>query len=105
MVSWLKSQPRLGVLLNCSKPEIVVVLPIACSYREKIGKNRGQTTVFKPWSVPYFLLSQRLSYARPAKLFTLRSSNTEPLLRLNVESRGDRELMAWEMWGDSHSVG
>jgi len=25
--------------------------------------------------------------------FNLRSSNTEPLLRLNVESRGDRELM------------
>jgi len=25
--------------------------------------------------------------------FNLRSSNTEPLLRLNAESRGDRELM------------
>ena len=25
--------------------------------------------------------------------FNLRSSNTEPLLRLNVESRGDEELM------------
>ncbi len=25
--------------------------------------------------------------------FNLRSSNTEPLLRLNVESRADRELM------------
>ena len=25
--------------------------------------------------------------------FNLRASNTEPLLRLNVESRGDEELM------------
>lgn len=25
--------------------------------------------------------------------FNLRSSNTEPLIRLNVESRGDRALM------------
>ena len=38
------------------------------------------------------------------RCFNLRSSNTELLLRLNVESRGDRELMAWESWGDSYSV-
>jgi phosphomannomutase len=26
--------------------------------------------------------------------FNLRSSNTEPVLRLNVEARGDRQLLA-----------
>jgi len=30
----------------------------------------------------------------PAWRFNLRASNTEPLVRLNVESRGDQALMA-----------
>jgi phosphomannomutase len=34
-----------------------------------------------------------LSVEHPRWRFNLRSSNTEPLLRLNVESRGDRGLM------------
>ena len=34
-----------------------------------------------------------LSVAFPAWRFNLRSSQTEPVLRLNVESRGDEELM------------
>jgi phosphomannomutase/phosphomannomutase/phosphoglucomutase len=34
-----------------------------------------------------------LSLEFPAWRFNLRASNTEPLIRLNVESRGDRELM------------
>jgi phosphomannomutase len=34
-----------------------------------------------------------LSVAYPTWRFNLRKSNTEPLLRLNVESRGDKELM------------
>ena len=34
-----------------------------------------------------------LSMDMGAWRFNLRSSNTEPLLRLNVESRGDRPLM------------
>jgi phosphomannomutase len=34
-----------------------------------------------------------LSIAYPQWRFNLRSSNTEPLIRLNVESRGDAALM------------
>ncbi len=34
------------------------------------------------------------SFATAAFRFNLRKSNTEPLLRLNVETRGDRELLA-----------
>ena len=34
-----------------------------------------------------------LSIEHPRWRFNLRSSNTEPLLRLNVESRGDAPLM------------
>jgi phosphomannomutase/phosphomannomutase/phosphoglucomutase len=34
-----------------------------------------------------------LSIEHPRWRFNIRSSNTEPLLRLNVESRGDRALM------------
>ena len=34
-----------------------------------------------------------LSVEFPQWRFNLRASNTEPLLRLNVESRGDRGLM------------
>ncbi|HVJ29651.1 MAG TPA: phosphomannomutase, partial [Gammaproteobacteria bacterium] len=34
-----------------------------------------------------------LSVEFPTWRFNLRSSNTEPLLRLNVESRGDAQLM------------
>ena len=34
-----------------------------------------------------------LSVEFPEWRFNLRGSNTEPLLRLNVESRGDRALM------------
>jgi phosphomannomutase len=34
------------------------------------------------------------SFATPTYRFNLRQSNTEPLLRLNVETRGDRELLA-----------
>jgi phosphomannomutase len=34
-----------------------------------------------------------LSIEHPRWRFNLRSSNTEPLLRLNVESRGDPALM------------
>ncbi len=36
------------------------------------------------------------SFATPTYRFNLRQSNTEPLLRLNVESRGDRGLMEAE---------
>lgn len=34
------------------------------------------------------------SFATPAYRFNLRKSNTEPLLRLNVETRGDQKLLA-----------
>ncbi len=34
-----------------------------------------------------------LSIEHPRWRFNLRSSNTEPLLRLNVESRGEPDLM------------
>ena len=35
-----------------------------------------------------------LSFSTPEFRFNLRSSNTEPLLRLNVETRGDKRLLA-----------
>jgi phosphomannomutase len=38
-------------------------------------------------------LTDGLSVAFPAFRFNLRKSNTEPLLRLNVETRGDRRLL------------
>ncbi|MDK6768115.1 phosphomannomutase, partial [Klebsiella aerogenes] len=34
-----------------------------------------------------------ISIEYPDWRFNLRSSNTEPVVRLNVESRGDRDLM------------
>ena len=34
-----------------------------------------------------------LSVAYPAWRFNLRRSNTEPVIRLNVETRGDRKLL------------
>ena len=41
-------------------------------------------------------LTDGLSIAFPEYRFNLRKSNTEPVLRLNVETRGDRELAGAE---------
>lgn len=74
----IRAYPSSGEINIAHAPVISALEMIEYYYREKalgVDKTDGVSMTFADWR------------------FNLRASNTESLLRLNVESRGNRELM------------
>jgi phosphomannomutase len=87
---------RTGKPLSSLVDERIRQFPSSGEINRKIGDVKGAVEAvrqrYQPGSVKIENVDG-LSIEHPRWRFNLRSSNTEPLLRLNVESRGDATLM------------
>jgi phosphomannomutase len=87
---------RTGKTLSSRVDERMKQFPSSGEINRKIGDVAGAVEAvrqrYQPGSVKVEKVDG-LSIEHPRWRFNLRSSNTEPLLRLNVESRGDAPLM------------
>ncbi len=99
MIPWLvmaQLLSRTGKPLSSLVNERMRQFPSSGEINRRIGDAAGAITAvrqrYQPGSVKVELVDG-LSIEHPRWRFNLRSSNTEPLVRLNVESRGDVELM------------
>ncbi|HEU4516408.1 MAG TPA: phosphomannomutase CpsG [Steroidobacteraceae bacterium] len=99
MIPWLvmaQQLSRTGKPLSSLVDERIRQFPSSGEINRKIGDVEGAVDAvrqrYQPGSVKVENMDG-LSIEHPRWRFNLRSSNTEPLLRLNVESRGDVTLM------------
>jgi phosphomannomutase len=99
MIPWIvmaQHLSRTGKTLSSLVDERMKLFPSSGETNRKVGDAKGAVEAvrqrYKPGSVRIEELDG-LSIEHPRWRFNLRSSNTEPLLRLNVESRGDVALM------------
>jgi phosphomannomutase len=87
---------RTGKPLSSLVDERIKQFPSSGEINRKIGDVKGAVEAvrqrYQPGSVKVENVDG-LSIEHPRWRFNLRSSNTEPLLRLNVESRGEAALM------------
>jgi phosphomannomutase len=99
MIPWIvmaQHLSRTGKSLSSLVEERVKQFPSSGEVNRRIGDVQAAVEAvrqrYKPGSVKVENVDG-LSIEHPRWRFNLRSSNTEPLLRLNVESRGDAPLM------------
>ncbi len=99
MIPWVvmaQHLSRTGKSLSSLVDERIKLFPSSGEINRKIGDVQGAVEAvrsrFQPGSVKVEKIDG-LSIEHPRWRFNLRSSNTEPLIRLNVESRGDAPLM------------
>jgi phosphomannomutase/phosphomannomutase/phosphoglucomutase len=99
MIPWLvmaQHLSRTGKPLSALVDERIKLFPSSGEINRRIGDVKGAVEAvrqrYQPGSVKIEHVDG-LSIEHPRWRFNLRSSNTEPLLRLNVESRGDAPLM------------
>ena len=99
MIPWVvmaQHLSRTGKTLSSLVDERMKQFPSSGEINRKVGDARAATEAvrqrYQPGSVKVENVDG-LSIEHPRWRFNLRSSNTEPLLRLNVESRGDAPLM------------
>ena len=99
MIPWLvmaQHLSRTGKSLSSLVDERIAQFPSSGEINRRIGDVKGAVEAvrqrYQPGSVKIEHVDG-LSIEHPRWRFNLRSSNTEPLLRLNVESRGDAPLM------------
>ena len=99
MIPWLvmaQHLSRTGKPLSSLVDERIRQFPSSGEINRRIGDVEGAVAAvrqrYQPGSVKVENVDG-LSIEHPRWRFNLRSSNTEPLLRLNVESRGDVALM------------
>ncbi len=99
MIPWLvmaQHLSRTGKSLSSLVDERIALFPSSGEINRRIGDVKGAVEAvrqrYQPGSVKIEHVDG-LSIEHPRWRFNLRSSNTEPLLRLNVESRGDAPLM------------
>jgi phosphomannomutase/phosphomannomutase/phosphoglucomutase len=99
MIPWIvmgQHLSRTGKTLSSLVDERMKQFPSSGEINRKIGDVPGAVEAvrsrYQPGSVKIEKVDG-LSIEHPRWRFNLRSSNTEPLLRLNVESRGDEALM------------
>ncbi|MES2205190.1 MAG: phosphomannomutase CpsG [Pseudomonadota bacterium] len=99
MIPWLLV---CGLLSITGKPlsllvsERIAAYPISGEINLKVSNAKNSIAVVESYfkkNVQAIDLTDGLSMDMGAWRFSLRSSNTEPLLRLNVESRGNKALM------------
>jgi phosphomannomutase len=99
MIPWLlvaELVSRAGRPLSALVAECMAAFPASGEINRKVADAAAVLAAVEAAYGPAALGVDRtdgLSMEFPAWRFNLRSSNTEPLLRLNVESRGDAELM------------
>lgn len=100
MISWLLVAQRLSTagktLAECVSDRMKA-FPCSGEINSRVGDSRAvmERVEQRYGSLPHAVVSRidGLSVAFPEWRFNLRPSNTEPVLRLNVESRGNKELM------------
>jgi phosphomannomutase len=99
MIPWVvmaQHLSRTGKPLSSLVDERIRLFPSSGEINRKIGDVKGAVEAvrqrYQPGSVKVEHVDG-MSIEHPRWRFNLRSSNTEPLLRLNVESRGDAPLM------------
>ncbi|HDT6077814.1 MULTISPECIES: phosphomannomutase/phosphoglucomutase [Aeromonas] len=99
MIPWLlvvELVSRRGLPLKAMLAEQMAAFPASGEINRKLENSAGVLAAIEraygaeAWSVDR---TDGLSMSFGHWRFNLRSSNTEPLIRLNVESRGDRALM------------
>ncbi len=99
MIPWLvlaQHLCRAGKPLSALVNERIKLFPASGEINRKIGDVPGAMAAVRARYAPGSVNVEEvdgLSVEHPRWRFNLRSSNTEPLLRLNVESRGELELM------------
>jgi phosphomannomutase/phosphomannomutase/phosphoglucomutase len=99
MIPWIvmaQHLSRTGKTLSSLVDERIKQFPSSGEINRKVGDAKAAVEAvrqrYQPGSVKVENVDG-LSIEHPRWRFNLRSSNTEPLLRLNVESRGDAPLM------------
>ena len=99
MIPWVvmaQHLSRTGKTLSSLVDERIKLFPSSGEINRKIGDVQGAVEAvrsrYQPGSVKVENVDG-LSIEHPRWRFNLRSSNTEPLIRLNVETRGDLPLM------------
>jgi phosphomannomutase len=99
MIPWIvmaQHLSRTGKPLSSLVDERIRLFPSSGEVNRKIGDVKGAVEAvrqrYQPGSVKIENVDG-LSIEHPRWRFNLRSSNTEPLVRLNVESRRDVPLM------------
>jgi phosphomannomutase len=99
MIPWVvmaQHLSRTGKPLSALVNERIAQFPASGEINRKIADVPGALQAVRARFVPGSVKVETvdgLSVEHPRWRFNLRSSNTEPLLRLNVESRGDQTLM------------
>jgi phosphomannomutase len=74
----------------------IALFPISGELNYRVPDARAALAAFEARYAPHALTVDRtdgISFEFPDWRFNLRTSNTEPLIRLNVEARGSQELM------------
>jgi phosphomannomutase len=99
MIPWIvmaQHLSRTGKPLSSLVDERIRLFPSSGEINRKIGDVKGAVEAIRQRYAPGSVKTENvdgLSIEHPRWRFNLRSSNTEPLVRLNVEARGDAPLM------------
>jgi len=99
MIPWLVMAQHLsktGKLLSSLVNERIKLFPSSGEINRTVGDAAGAIEAVRQRYLPGSVMVDNvdgLSIEHPRWRFNLRTSNTEPLIRLNVESRGDRAMM------------
>jgi phosphomannomutase len=99
MIPWLVVAQILsesGRALSSLVGERIERFPVSGELNYRIPDSKGAIAAFEQRYAPQALSLDRtdgVSFEFPDWRFNLRTSNTEPLIRLNVEARGSVELM------------
>ncbi len=99
MIPWLVVAQILsesGKALSELVGERIGLYPVSGELNYRVPDAKGTISAFEARYAPQALNVDRtdgLSFEFPEWRFNLRSSNTEPLIRLNVEARGSEKLM------------
>jgi phosphomannomutase len=99
MIPWLVVAQLLsesGRKLSALVGERIGRFPVSGELNYRIPDAKGAISVFEQRYAPHAVALDRtdgISFEFPDWRFNLRTSNTEPLIRLNVEARGSVQLM------------
>jgi phosphomannomutase/phosphomannomutase/phosphoglucomutase len=100
MIPWLLTASilsRTGRKLSELVDEMIAAFPVSGEINSTVADPEAvlvRVEEFCATEVGEIDRTDGFSFATPTYRFNLRKSNTEPLLRLNVETRGDQKLLA-----------
>jgi phosphomannomutase len=99
MIPWLIVAQILcdsGMSLSAMVGERIGLFPVSGELNYRVPDAKATIAAFETLYAPRAIAQDRtdgVSFEFPDWRFNLRSSNTEPLIRLNVEARGSVDLM------------